>query len=302
MSIVNLVYQGVVSPTQRAGRKDGLYGPIDEGDRKWYVARGKAVCYIDDIVVPDLNNHNFGRYKITFKRYGTGMSNYSISGADHPHVYKGHACWGDLNALASTFLKTNDIENFVGIAETLLKSYNPANPYAGWWTTRWECAVCESNFFGTEGLLRCWNCGDAICGFCAIKCARGIPTRYLCDNGRCNKPLCTEPWRGEGDDPCEKCPVLDNVPGLHAVRIRRAESVQEEERPEQLSFTTITGPSGESIWVPTGGSTPRWDPAVSTSGSSYPRQYSGYTRSGPASQARGVDDNESEVDLNALPF
>lgn len=166
--IVNMIYNGELTlPASAEKTKDGYYC-LEENGRAWRVKRYAAYFYVENVEIEALQ-HNFGRYEIRLTGYPTG-STYEIVGEAHPHVNRRSACWGDLYRIAHVFLGENDIENFSGIVERLLRSYDPRSPYEGWWSEIHTCVACEGRINGSEHFYRCGQCGECLCRACVYHC------------------------------------------------------------------------------------------------------------------------------------
>lgn len=233
MGLINLIFQKKITPPEPPTRKDGFYALSFEG-RDWLVKPGVARFYCRDVILEDLNNHNFGTYSITCRYWeGSRTADYRVTyGKAHPHILHGKICFGNVHNLAHQFLGRGDAEGFAGVVDQVIRIYNPDSPFEGWWRERWQCRDCRQNFYGRAD-THCAVGRQPLCGMCAIPCKKraGI---FLCKDHRL--PEC----RGCEED-CEKAnPSIDWPTG----------------ETQYARPTPTTG--GEVAWTPIG----NWDEAV----------------------------------------
>jgi hypothetical protein len=181
MSVINLIYGGVITPEILEGMglkplKGGLYSLKGDGHiKRWHVRKGYAKAFITSYI-KELN-HNFGNYTAWFERQRYSSIReprtlLNVTGRRHPH-FSGQLCWGNMTDAKETALSRHDIETAAGLAGVVLNNYNPRGAYSGWWTgsRRFDepvrkCVSCGT----TDAELTCIACSGDLCGMCARFC------------------------------------------------------------------------------------------------------------------------------------
>ena len=177
MGLINLVFLGYVptdSPVfkRSALLKSGHLSIKDSAGRRWHVKKGDAITYIRHVTVPQLDNHDFGTYKVAFWHYG-GMARVGAYGRPHPHVdCDGVICFGSSSTAISYLLAEDDIESAVGVVEQVLRTYSPGYDYPGWWnyqTASVVCRNCGMSWDTAMDIYACAGCGREFCTSCMEK-------------------------------------------------------------------------------------------------------------------------------------
>ena len=203
MGLPNLIYQGLVdeetlNPLGIRKLKSGLYslpGDGENGIKRWYVAKWRAKVKIRAYIAS--LDHDFGNYHAHFERTHrwrretrTGeikndlrRSRLRVTGSrSHPH-FNGYMCWGNMASTRDYALDRHDIETASGIVALTLTTYNPLNPFGGWWASQEidlsDTLVCISCGAETSGEISCRSCRSNLCSECAMRCYSAEQDNYI---------------------------------------------------------------------------------------------------------------------------
>jgi len=177
MGLINLIFLGYVptdSPIfkRSALLKSGHLSIKDRAGRRWHVRRGHAVAYLRHCIVPQLDNHDFGTYRIDF--WDTPYrADVQARGRPHPHIDSdGVICFGSADNVVRELLSERDIESAMGTVEQVLHTYSPGYEYAGWWRFKAAtivCRNCGSHWDAAVDIYACSGCGREFCTSCMEK-------------------------------------------------------------------------------------------------------------------------------------
>jgi len=206
--VPNLIYTGVFKKAMsRAPRGSGGYYETEWDGRVWKVKVGSAIVTTDDIIAPELDDFNFGKYELEFtgRRVKGGVV---MRGQPHPHVHMGHPCMGNTKDGFDVLLREGDIVALYGMSVDFLRSIYIPGAYEGWWTNSKynpdaeECPSHKGEWYAPRSYHHCEFCGRKLCPSClseeiGYRCARTFgyycnvhiprtcPSSYCHMGGRC---------------------------------------------------------------------------------------------------------------------
>jgi len=134
------------------------------------------------------------------------------TGYSHPHVDQGQLCSGDGGLLMKEAICQGRLEDYFGIVEAILRTYNENSPYRP--LTEWYEPSREDQFFcencgewrDNEEYASCDSCGHITCSSCRNTVERCTGCRnYYCDECSASCAECGEVVCQDCSQYCNEC-------------------------------------------------------------------------------------------------